>query len=83
MDDIISTASTMIKTIAALREQGFTEIACMATHGLFVGEAYAKLEAAGAIWIVTANTLQNNSNGLNVAALLVSSLTAPATRTTR
>lgn len=70
VDDIISTAATMIKTVGLLKAQGFADIACVATHGLFAGDAYKKLQEAGATNIITANTIPHPSNGLNVAALL-------------
>lgn len=66
VDDIISTAGTMIKTVTLLRDQGFPQIACLATHALFAGDAYAQLQAEGAGPIVTANTVVHPSNGMDV-----------------
>jgi ribose-phosphate pyrophosphokinase len=74
VDDIISTASTMIKTISLLKAQGIAEIACLVTHGLFAGDAYNQLRRAGATHIITANTVSHPSNGLQVAYLLVEAL---------
>lgn len=74
VDDIISTAGTMIKTISLLKAQGFAEIACLATHGLFAGDAYNQLCKAGATRIITANTVPHPSNCLQVANLLVQAL---------
>jgi len=70
VDDIISTAGTMIKTIGLLREQGFQNTFCVATHAVFAEGAYEKLQQAGAQKIVTANTITHSSNGIDVAALL-------------
>ncbi len=70
VDDIISTATTMIKTVGLLKVQGFADITCLATHGIFAGNAYADLRKAGASQIVTANTVLHPSNGLQVAGLL-------------
>lgn len=70
LDDIISTAATMIKTVALLKAQNFAEIACLATHGLFVDDAYARLRKAGASQIATANTVPHPSNALEVAEIL-------------
>ena len=72
IDDIISTAGTMIKTIELLRQQGCTKILCLATHGVFADGAYEKLRQAGAAGIITANTIPHISNGMDVAALLAS-----------
>lgn len=70
IDDIISTAGTMIKTVELLRDQGFSTIYCLATHALFAGEAYTHLQAAGVTRIVTADTLPHASNGMAIATLL-------------
>lgn len=70
VDDIISTATTMIKTMTQLHQKAFTEIACVATHGLFAGDSYARLVQAGATHVVTANTIPHDSNALDISALL-------------
>lgn len=70
VDDIISTAATMIKTVGLLRQQGFADSICLATHGLFVGDACEKLQKAGATNIITANTIPHPSNALEVVELL-------------
>ena len=57
IDDIISTAATMIKAIELLRAQRFGPIICAATHGVFAGGAYENLAKAGNIEIITANTI--------------------------
>lgn len=69
VDDIVSTAGTMIKTAGLLRAQGFAHIACLATHGLFADDAYEKLRQTGAR-IITANTVPHPSNGLDIVPLL-------------
>lgn len=69
VDDIISTAGTMIKTVTLLRGQGFPQVACLATHALFAGDAYVQLQAAGAGPIVTANTVVHPSNGMDVGGV--------------
>ncbi len=74
VDDIISTAATMIKTVGLLKAQGFPDIACLATHGVFAGNAYADLRKAGAGRIVTANTVLHPSNGLQAAQLLAAAV---------
>ena len=75
VDDIISTAATMIKALGLLKMQGFYDIACLATHGIFAGNSYSDLQKAGASQIITANTVLHPSNDLQVAQLLEESLT--------
>jgi ribose-phosphate pyrophosphokinase len=69
VDDIISSGVTMIKTIELLKKQGLHDVICLATHGLFAGDAYTKLQNCGAK-IVTTNTVTHESNGLDVSELL-------------
>ena len=70
VDDIISTATTMITTIGLLCQHGFAAPVCLATHGVFADDSYEKLRQAGGARIVTANTLPHASNGMDVAPIL-------------
>lgn len=70
IDDIISTAATMIKTIELLRQRKYEQIICLATHGVFAGDAYENLLKAGAAKIITANTIPHSSNVIDVTPLL-------------
>lgn len=70
IDDIISTAATMIKAIELLRLQEFKQIVCLATHGVFAENAYERLLKMGNVKIVTANTIPHASNAMDVASLL-------------
>lgn len=45
VDDMISTGSTLLRAIDNLREQGVDHVYCAATHGLFIGDSYAKIKA--------------------------------------
>jgi ribose-phosphate pyrophosphokinase len=69
VDDIISSGVTMIKAIELLKKQGFVDIVCLATHGLFAGDAYTKLKNTGAK-IVTSNTINHPSNVLDTTVLM-------------
>jgi ribose-phosphate pyrophosphokinase len=70
LDDIISSAVTMNVAIARLRERGFAQITCIATHGIFADDSYKKMIASGAVQIVTANTIPHPTNGLDITPLL-------------
>lgn len=49
IDDMISTGGTIVEAVAALRQAGAQPaISIAATHGLLLGDAQAKLRAAGA-----------------------------------
>lgn len=66
VDDIVSSAHTLIAAAGSLRQRGLVAPVCIAVHGLFAGNAYAELEAAGAARIVTCNTVAHASNAIDV-----------------
>jgi ribose-phosphate pyrophosphokinase len=66
VDDIISTARTMIETVAQLARAGMRAPVCVGVHGLFADHAHDDLRAAGASRIVTCNTVPHASNGICV-----------------
>ena len=70
MDDIISSGHTMMKTIEQLKSAGASGPICMAVHGIFAEGAYEKLQQAGAVRIVTANTIAHESNVIDVTETL-------------
>lgn len=70
VDDIISTARTMIETIAHLTFAGYAAPVCVGVHGVFAGDAYHALKEAGAADIVTSNTVSHPSNRIDVTGLL-------------
>jgi ribose-phosphate pyrophosphokinase len=78
VDDIVSTAGTMIAAAAQLRQAGLPAPVCVGVHALFADDAYEALCRAGAACVVTCNTVAHPSNaidldqalGLHVRALL-------------
>jgi ribose-phosphate pyrophosphokinase len=71
VDDIISTAKTMIVTIKHLMEAGLKPVTCIGVHALFSGTAYEDLLNSGAGRIVTCNTIHHLSNAIDVTDLIV------------
>ncbi len=76
IDDIISTAKTMIVTAGHLMESGLKPAVCIGVHGLFSGNAYNDLLNSGVGRVVTCNTIQHLSNQIDVSDLIISSLNA-------
>jgi len=70
IDDIVSTAQTMIETAHQLIAGGFVAPVCVAIHGIFAGAAYRNLIDAGAAEVVTCNTVLHESNAIDVTPLL-------------
>jgi ribose-phosphate pyrophosphokinase len=57
VDDMISTGGTLVGSIRALREAGARDFWVAATHGLLVGDACERLEAAGVSGVVVTDTV--------------------------
>lgn len=57
VDDMISTGGTLVSSVQALREAGAREFFVAATHGLLVGDARERLEAAGVREVVVTDTV--------------------------
>lgn len=72
VDDIISTARTMIETVGHLKRAGMKNPVCIGVHAVFAGNAYKELKNAGTADIVTCNTIQHESNGIDISDILAS-----------
>jgi len=66
LDDIISTAATMIETVRHLTAAGAPAPLCIGVHAVFAGDAYDELVASGVRGVVTCNTIEHPSNGIDV-----------------
>jgi ribose-phosphate pyrophosphokinase len=75
VDDIISSARTMIEAARHLSGAGLTSPLCLAVHPVFSPGAYEELLRSGVGEVVTCNTIQHPSNGIDVVPLLVSGIT--------
>lgn len=75
VDDIISTARTMIETVGHVVEAGMRPPVCIGVHAIFAGNAYRELLDAGAARIVTCNTVAHESNAIDVTGLLADAVT--------
>jgi ribose-phosphate pyrophosphokinase len=71
VDDIISTARTMIETVKQWTGAGLSPPVCLAVHGVFASGAYEALKQAGAAQIVTTNSIPHASNEIDISAVLV------------
>lgn len=75
VDDIISTAHTMIETLNHLKNEGMNLPVCIGVHAVFAQDAFEELKKAGAKVIVTCNSIRHESNGIDVSFLLAKALT--------
>lgn len=70
IDDIISTARTMIETVNHLKEAKMNPPICIGVHAIFAGDAYSELQKSKVTDIVTCNTISHVSNKIDMGAFL-------------
>lgn len=78
VDDIISTARTMIAAAGHLKEAGMKPPVCIGVHAVFAGDGYEALQKAGAGKIVTCNTIPHETNDIDLSRLLAANLKGEA-----
>lgn len=76
LDDIVSSGHTLLETIAGMRADGWPAPVCMAVHGLFGGDALARLRAAGVPQVVTTNSVPGETASIDLSADLAAALPA-------
>lgn len=67
VDDIVSSASTMMAVTQALLRHTATAPVCVAVHAIFSGDAAADLARAGAGRVISVNTIAHPTNQIDVA----------------
>ncbi|MGM0559426.1 MAG: ribose-phosphate diphosphokinase [Myxococcota bacterium] len=73
-DDIISTGSTMIETVARLSAAGYPSPICIGVHAVFSEDAMGRLLEAGAERVVTCNTIPHPTNIIDVDDVLAAAV---------
>jgi ribose-phosphate pyrophosphokinase len=73
IDDIISTAHTMIETVSHLKNAGMKAATCIGVHAIFAGNAYEELLKTGAE-IITCNTIAHPTNKIDVSELIAENI---------
>lgn len=73
VDDIISTARTMIETVGHLKRLQLEPPMCIGVHAVFAGTSMEDLVTTGAS-IVTTNTIPHMTNKINMALALATSV---------
>jgi ribose-phosphate pyrophosphokinase len=74
VDDIISTARTMIETVQHLKQLTPQAPICIGVHAVFAEGAYEALLQAGAAQVITCNTIPHASNGIQVEELMAEAM---------
>lgn len=73
VDDIISSAATMIEAARRLTAAGMPRPVCVGVHGLFAGDSFAALSAVVKS-IVTTNTIDHPSNKIDLSEQIVAAV---------
>lgn len=70
VDDIASSARTMIEAVKLVHAAVALAPVCVVVHPIFAGDAYERLLAAGAARVVSTNTIEHASNAIDLADTL-------------
>lgn len=76
VDDIVSTAHTMLAATAHLHSAGLAAPVCIGVHALFAGDAYSALQSAGVDRIVSCNTVSHPTNAIDLSGAVAASVQA-------
>lgn len=71
VDDIISTARTMMEIISHLKSESMKPAVCIGVHAVFSGNAFEELKKSGTVEIITCNTINHVSNKIDISDLIV------------
>lgn len=74
VDDIISTARTMIETVNHLKYAGMKPAVCIGVHAVFANNAYQELINSGASRIITCNTIEHPSNHIDLSNIIINAI---------
>jgi len=74
LDDMVAGGGTMIRATRAVLSAGAKSVSCGCTHGLFLGNAYTKMQEAGAEEIVASNTIASEASKIDILDKLKGSI---------
>ncbi len=80
LDDMIDTAGTLVKSAKALLEAGATEVYAAATHPVFSGPAYERIESSEIKEVMVTDTIPLRREFTKVKVLSIASLLGEAIR---
>ena len=75
LDDIISTARTMIGTAQHLKNAGLKPPICIGIHAVFSGNSYQDLWDAPVKDVITCNTIPHSSNKIDLSDVIARDIT--------
>ncbi len=69
-DDMISTGSSMLKTINLLKKKSFRKIFAVCTHPVFAGDAEKKIKNSGISKIIGTNSIEGKFSKIDLSELI-------------
>ena len=70
VDDIASSGRTLAEAAMALRSLGSLPVTCVVVHALLDVAAESELRAAGVAQLISTNTIEHSSNGIDIVPVL-------------
>lgn len=70
IDDIISTGKTLLETIKHIDQMNMKAPCCIGVHAIFADNAYEELKQARTSQIITSNSINHQSNKIDLSELL-------------
>ncbi len=74
VDDIASTARTMIAAVSHINAAGWMPPVCIAVHPIFAADAYQALQAAGIARAASCNTITHETNQIDLCEPIASGM---------
>lgn len=74
VDDVVSTAQTLIETVKLLKKQGVDSISVLVTHPLFANDSELHLKASGADFIGSSDSIPHSTNVIALAPVLAEAI---------
>ena len=74
IDDIASSARTMIEAVRMLKMNDAQPPLCIAVHALFAGDAFPELLEAGPAGVVSTNTVAHETNVIDVSPVIAEAI---------
>lgn len=74
LDDIISTAQTMIQTAHQLKAIGMPPPICIGVHPIFAANSYQTLLKAPIVKVISCNTIPHPTNAIDISPLIINTL---------
>jgi len=74
IDDMVSTGTTVLKTVEWLKKMGASKFTLVCTHALYLGNARTKLQEAGISNFVATDTIENPDAVIKIAPTVVDAI---------